>query len=94
MKKVGLIEKIGSKHRFSYSQVKYDDFGWAEAEVYLPLDYDLVEVKNEENKVNSAWVIGIEWDGYRLKNNTKVTHWRRTDPCCRERLLAKSITNS
>ncbi len=94
MNKVGSIEERGSKHRFSYSQVKFDLLGWADANEYLPEDYDLVQLKTNEEKVYPGWIIGTKWEGYRVKDDLSVTHWRRADPCCRERLRAKSLISS
>lgn len=85
LKKVGSIQITGSKKRFSYSEVEYDNFGWADSSKYLPLDYDLVEVKNKENKVFSGWIIGIKWEGYRIQEGINLTHWRRADHGCKER---------
>ena len=62
---------------FPYSKVVTDNEGWVDAEVFLPLDYDLVIAKLEDKTVKAAWHYQNTWDGLRLKTGSKITHWKR-----------------
>lgn len=78
IQKVGAERKInGKSRRFTYSNVLYDAHGWADAEKFLPADYDLVMLKLEGNKLRNGWSNGLSWDGLHLKKSEKVLMWKR-----------------
>jgi hypothetical protein len=62
---------------FKHSQVKFDDDKWADANLYLPADYDLVwcKIENLKQKV-SGWHTGTSWDGAKMQPEYKVLFWK------------------
>ncbi len=88
--KTGMIVKVGdilssfrnSKGRInnifvSYNDVEFDENGWADAEKFLPEDYDLVSIRVEGKKDTYGWVVGEYWDGVLLRSRDKVIAWKR-----------------
>lgn len=70
--------KVGSHKSKIYSKVEYDNNGFADADKYLPADYDLCEIKVEgKKKPLKGWHCS-SWDGLNLEKNMKVISWRRT----------------
>jgi len=56
--------------------------GWVDSSKVLPLRYDMVELKeNEESPKVRGWWTGQSWDGYRVKNQTYAI-WKKH---CREK---------
>jgi hypothetical protein len=72
---VGKQYGLGSKRLFPYSLVEYGDNGWADANKYLPLEYDLVYVKLKE-KILMGWRSMGKWIGLRF-DNEPVYAWKR-----------------
>lgn len=78
------LEKI---RPFSYKVVQFDEEGWADAEKFKPIPFDLVKVITLENKEKNAWWAVVKdklsqtqeeyWDGIRLKPTDKVIKWKR-----------------
>lgn len=63
------------KDRFSYRDVKKDENGWADAELYYPFQYDLVCVKTQD-KAKKGWWDGYQWEGAHLTSEDKVIAWK------------------
>jgi|GEM_PF-2555048 len=63
------------KDDFTYKNVVKDTDGWADALVYKPLPYDLVNVKII-NIIKSGWWDGSKWEGYRIKEDDIVLFWK------------------
>jgi len=55
----------------------FDKEGWADAEKYKPIEYDLVELKDKQGKKQNGWWTGYHWD-YGIKKINTITHWRQT----------------
>lgn len=81
MKKVGrdvLINKKTKKTRkFSYKDVEYDNEKWADAEKYLPADFDLVFLKIKDLPIISGWMNGNNWEGLRIHSDDQVLYWKK-----------------
>lgn len=78
MQKVGSKLTSDNKKLFSYSMVKYDFDGWADASLFSPADYDLVYLKIEnKKKIIPGWYTGNRWDGQKLEEDQKVLFWKR-----------------
>lgn len=77
--KVGksLIEKNGKTKELTYTDVPTDIDGWVDSSKYLPEDFDLVELRMEDNIIESGWAIGSTWDGLYVDSDSKVNYWRR-----------------
>lgn len=67
--------------RWRYKHCTYDDEMFADATKYLPRDYDICDVKvqQEASKIFSAWHTGVGWDGHKLLSDYVVTKWRRKE---------------
>lgn len=79
MIKVGTLrDPTGSKSKgyWSYSDVKIDKEGWADASQYLPADCDLVYYRTEEEKTRKGWHCGKHWDGLHFKKEDVVKFWK------------------
>lgn len=76
-KKVG-YKYEGDKAPFQYKQVLYLD-GWADAQRYLPADYDLVLLKLDNGRVRAGWSTGCGWDGLKLQPEERVLYWKRKE---------------
>jgi len=81
MIKVGTkkISNVGHKHpiEYLYSDVEYDQDGYADASKYLPADFDLVSMKIEGQKPLPGWSHGRSWDGLNLKPGSKIISWKK-----------------
>ena len=63
--------------RYNYSDVEFDEEGWASAAKFLPEDFDLVYLKIEGKKITGGWINGKKWDGARIYPGDKVISWKR-----------------
>ena len=63
--------------RYMYRDVAFDSFGWADVKDFLPMDYDLIQVKTDKGKIYSAGHTGQEWDGKNITPESNVIAWRR-----------------
>lgn len=83
--KVGAImpgqHGIKTPKRWRYKNVVYDSERFADATKYLPKDYDICDLKvqQEAGKIFSGWHTGTGWDGRKLLKDYTVTHWRRRE---------------
>jgi hypothetical protein len=79
-----MIQKVGKSivegikpRKFAYRDIPFDEDGWADAERFMPADYDLVFLKIEGKKSVSGWSTGNSWDGLKLEKADKVKYWKR-----------------
>lgn len=72
-----LFEGAIKPRYWTYKDVKYDEDGWADANKYLPADYDLVYLKIEDQPCVCGWSAGNSWDGLQVKKEDKVLFWKR-----------------
>ena len=79
MIEVGLTKKLpsGKKTRYKYSDVVFDQDGWADLPSYFPLKFDLVLGKTTVGKIFTVWWTGLKWMGLRLINKAKIVQWKR-----------------
>lgn len=62
--------------KYAYIHVETDKDGWVDAEVYLPISFDLVYLDDRE-KIVKGWWNGNKWEGLRVKKDIKVKRWKR-----------------
>ncbi len=65
------------KPSFYYTDVFYNEEGWADAKKFLPINYDLVLVKTKDHVVKTGWSNGFGWDGLNLESEDEVLYWKR-----------------
>lgn len=75
--KVGDSQVLGTKGNILYKQIPCDQFGWIDANVCLPADYELMHLKVHGKKNTVGWCVGRNWDGRVLESEDVVTHWKR-----------------
>jgi len=74
--------KVGQKNPISNKLISYYHIPnvynkmWIDSNFYLPLDYDLVEVKIDE-KIKKGWHALGKWDGLYFPKNAIVNFWRK-----------------
>lgn len=67
-------EKINS---FRYTLSRFNEEGWADANKYLPIPFDLVTVWTDTDKKIAAWWDENIWTGFRLTQKDRVLFWQR-----------------
>lgn len=68
---------LNEKERYlNRRKVPFDCNGWANAESYKPLDFELVQVEDEFNKRQMGWWNGHEWDFGMKRIKGLVMAWR------------------
>ena len=80
-----LIRQVGQQYedkkwKFSYSNVKFDEDGWADASRFLPAILDLCYCMIEgRSKKIPGWYTGTSliWDGLNIKPTDKILFWKR-----------------
>lgn len=70
-------EEIKKSPRYSYYDVQFNEDGWADAQLYLPADYDLLTLIVRGRGKVSGWSVGHFWDGGNLRKQDKVLFWKR-----------------
>lgn len=75
------IMKTGKQIRsyMTYSDVKTDYDGWADAEQYLPKEFDLVHLKLNNGKHSKGWRSTTSWDGRKFDPGTVILSWKKMD---------------
>ncbi len=73
-KKVGTKSDIKRLH--TYKDVLFDCDGWADVNLFLPIDYDLCLLKTD-HKTYVGWNTGSGWDGLQVPDNLHVLYWKR-----------------
>lgn len=75
------IKKVGRwypslKKTFLYGDCEYNE-KWADANKYLPADFDLVWCKIQDMpKPLTGWHTGTGWDGLKMQPEYKVLSWK------------------
>lgn len=64
------------KDGFIQKDLKKDYDDWVDAQMYLPISYDLVHMKMERKTV-PGWWNGIHWEGLRMLSEDKVLFWKK-----------------
>ena len=72
------VNKKGNIVNFKYSDVPVDKDEWASVEDGLPLPFDLVHMKIGDKIVNGWWT-GQDWYSVRMKKDSKVERWKRSN---------------
>lgn len=67
----------GKERSYTYNDVMFDEKGWADVNEYLPIKFDLCSLKTDEGKIKSGWYTGQGWDGMKVREEHKITHWNR-----------------
>ncbi len=70
-------KKVGARYA-AYSDVIFAYDGWANAEYFLPHEYDLLSIKTDKGEVKKGWISGNAWDGLEIKPKDKIIEWKRT----------------
>jgi len=70
-------KQVGVNFR-SYKNVKTDIDGWADVNLFLPLNFDLCYVKTDKRRgTTTAWYTGTIWDSAMLNDDEKVIFWKQ-----------------
>ena len=78
-KRAKVPKHVGLKYNdreLTYKDIKAEEDGWVDPHKYLPLDYDLVQLKIDKKYPVNGWLSGGFWEGLRLKSNDKVIGWK------------------
>jgi len=74
---ITVMYKGKSKRRkFSYLDIPKSLDGWIDAKQYLPLDFDLVDLKTDTKNL-SGWSNGEGWDGIFIRDKDRIKYWKR-----------------
>lgn len=79
--KVG-VDKIndnGKIRTLAYRDVVYDSKKRANAKLYLPGNFDLVNLYLADKRVVIGWHTGTQWDGKRVKPTDKILAWKKRE---------------
>ena len=68
------IREVGVA-KLEYDEVRYDKNGWADAKVYAPSRFEIVELKTEKGTAN-GWYKGGDWFSVKLGDKIKVFKWK------------------
>jgi hypothetical protein len=80
------LQKVGQKYldkdkkwkKCQYNMFEYDEDGWADASRFLPLDFDLCNVKvKDKPKTYSGWHTANYWDGLNIKKDDVILYWKK-----------------
>lgn len=64
-----------------YVVTEFGKDGWADAEKYKPIPYDLITLFTHKGKKKSGWWAEFFWEGYRLMPDDKIVKWRKKSLC-------------
>ena len=66
------------KNKLLYQDVVKDIDGWCKSSDYLPMSFDIVEMKTKDFTCN-GWYDGYRWFGMKLRNkqDKQVLYWKR-----------------
>lgn len=73
MRNMNEIEKIREQKKN-----KYDKDGWADVDLFKPLQWDLVQVQDDTGKRQAGWWTGAAWDFGRCHLRGRVVKWRKS----------------
>jgi len=68
------IREVGVA-KLEYDEVPYDKNGWADARVYAPSRFEIVELKTRKGIAN-GWYKGGDWYSGKLGDKIQVLKWR------------------
>jgi hypothetical protein len=68
------IREVGVA-KLEYDEVRYDKNGWADAEVYAPSRFEIVELRTPKGNAN-GWYKGGDWYSAKLGDKIKVLQWK------------------
>lgn len=73
--------KINSKGQcvtvdYAYSDVTFDEDGWADAKLFMPGDFDLCHLKIKDKKTKPGWASGNKWDGLNVTLDDEILYWK------------------
>lgn len=84
MKKVGAFKEYRQNAsgkrvsvNYSYDDVLFDEDGWADAKQFIPIDFDLCELKVKGKKSHPGWVSGSKFDGLNIESGDEVLYWKK-----------------
>lgn len=60
----------------TYSDVKFDQYGWTSVNDYMPMAFDLVYMRLNNGKMITGWQHDGIWEGLGLKEEDSVTKWK------------------
>ena len=64
--------------RCKYSDVPTDPFGWVSDLRYLPINFDMMQLRvYEKQRIFPGWWDGKRWAGLRFKDGFTVKQWKR-----------------
>ncbi len=74
--KVGKTACEKTDRLYTYKHIEYDNEGWADADKFHPIDFDLLYLKLE-GVIGTirGWCCGHVWDGLKY-NGEKVLKWK------------------
>lgn len=76
--KVGANREANKSIYYSYRHVRFDSDGWADANHFLPGDYDLVSMLCSNGRILPGWSVGYSWEGLNYKKEKhKIIAWKR-----------------
>lgn len=64
-------------NRSKYAIAVYDAHGWADANDYKPIPYDIVILKTRNGKMFPGWWGKTVWQGARLRKDHEIIKWKR-----------------
>lgn len=78
-RRVGDQPTSDSHHRYSYIKVDYDRDGWADADIWLPDDFDLCYLRCPNGNVKIGWRSCGHWDGFHVDRYDDFNYWKPKD---------------
>jgi len=76
-RKTRLPRNYEEANTFVYKHAVFNEHGWADANDYKPIPYDILYLKTSTGKVVKGWWAEFFFDGLRLKKEDVVVKWRR-----------------
>lgn len=76
-KKVRPPSRREKHNSHGYQVARFDEYGWADADKYKPIPYDMLHLKTDRNRVVKGWWAEFYYDGYRLRDDEKVLKWKK-----------------
>ena len=65
-----------------YSRVEYDKRGFADASRFLPIEFELCNLKTTIGTIVPGWWDGVSFYSHKIKNrDLKVVAWEKTFTC-------------
>jgi len=74
---IGKYNKCTPRSKITYMNVPRDLKGWVKAKEFIPIPFDLVLIKDENENIIHGWHTGHMWDGLLKNKKFIVTFWKR-----------------